>query len=99
METVVPDLHASAPEPWGFGPRRRSASSVSEICNMDETFSERHRLDEDFEIIPGHTGRTTALLWDTGEHHALFTGETVFFIRGRWRAAPTVAGLAPRAGR
>jgi glyoxylase-like metal-dependent hydrolase (beta-lactamase superfamily II) len=56
---------------------------------VDETFSGRHKLDEDFEIIPipGHTSGATAFLWDTGQHRALFTGDTVFFIRGRWRAA------------
>jgi glyoxylase-like metal-dependent hydrolase (beta-lactamase superfamily II) len=56
---------------------------------VDETFSGRHKLDEDFEIIPipGHTGGATAFLWDTGQHRVLFTGDTVFFIRGRWRAA------------
>jgi glyoxylase-like metal-dependent hydrolase (beta-lactamase superfamily II) len=56
---------------------------------VDETFSERHKLDEDFEIIPipGHTNGATAFLWDTGQQRALFTGDTVFFIRGKWRAA------------
>src|SRR5215204_3997392 len=65
------------------------APSVSEICNVDEIFSERHCLDEDFEVIsiPGHTSGATAFLWDTGQHRTLFTGDTVFFIRGRWRAA------------
>jgi hypothetical protein len=29
----------------------------------------------------------TAFDWDTGQHRALFSGDTVFFIRGRWRAA------------
>ena len=44
------------------------ASSVSETCNVDEVFSERHRLDEDFEVIPnpGHTSGATAFLWDMG---------------------------------
>jgi glyoxylase-like metal-dependent hydrolase (beta-lactamase superfamily II) len=154
METIIPKLHASAPEPLDFGPsleirafllqRERGnlliyraatleqdveavgdlggvsrqylnhhheaspacdwvartfdaplhvheadARAVSEVCNVDETFSERHKLDEDFEIIPipGHTSGATAFLWDTGQHRALFTGDTVFFIRGRWRAA------------
>jgi glyoxylase-like metal-dependent hydrolase (beta-lactamase superfamily II) len=154
METIVPKLHASAPEPLGFGPsleirafllqRERGnlliyraatleqdveavadiggitrqylnhhheaspacdwvgktfdaplhiheadARAASEVCNVDETFSWRHNLDEDFEIIPipGHTGGATAFLWDTGQHRVLFTGDTVFFIRGRWRAA------------
>ena len=66
------------------------APSASETCNVDETFSERHKLDElDFEVIPipGHTAGATAFLWDTGEHRVLFTGDTIFFVRGRWRAA------------
>lgn len=65
------------------------ARAASEISNVDETFSERHKLDGDFEIIPipGHTDGATAFLWDTGEHRVLFTGDTVFFVRGRWRAA------------
>ena len=56
---------------------------------MDATFSKRHKLDEDFEIIPipGYTSGTTAFLWDKGQHRALFTGDTVFFIRGRSTAA------------
>jgi hypothetical protein len=31
--------------------------SVSKTCNVDETFSERHMVDDDFEVIPtpGHT--------------------------------------------
>src|SRR5215211_7767869 len=154
METIIPKLHASAPEPLGFGPsleirafllqRERGnlliyrsatleqdveaggalggvsrqylnhhheaspacdwvartfdaplhvheadARAASQVCNVDETFSERVALDEDFEIIPipGHTSGATAFLWDTGQHRTLFTGDTVFFIRGRWRAA------------
>ena len=32
------------------------------------TFSERHRLDDDFEVIPtpGHTSGTTSYLWNNG---------------------------------
>ncbi len=65
------------------------AAAASGICNVDETFSEHHYLDDDFEIIPipGHTGGATAFLWDTGEHRILFTGDTLFFVRGKWRAA------------
>jgi glyoxylase-like metal-dependent hydrolase (beta-lactamase superfamily II) len=151
METIIPRLYASAPEPLGFGPsleirafllqRERGnvliyraatleqdveavvgvsrqylnhhheaspacdwvartfgaplyvheadARAVSELCNVDETFSGRHKIDENFQIIPipGHTNGATAFLWDTGQHRALFTGDTIFFIRGRWRAA------------
>jgi glyoxylase-like metal-dependent hydrolase (beta-lactamase superfamily II) len=65
------------------------APTVSETCNVAETFSERHRLDDDFEVIPtsGHTSGATAFLWDTGEHRCLFTGDTIFFPRGKWVAA------------
>jgi hypothetical protein len=65
------------------------AAAAAEICNVDATFSERHKLDEDFEVIPipGHTGGATAFLWDSGQHRVLFTGDTIFFGRNNWRAA------------
>jgi glyoxylase-like metal-dependent hydrolase (beta-lactamase superfamily II) len=154
METVIPGLHASTPEPLGFGPsleirafllqRERGnllvyrsaalereagaisdlggisrqylnhwheaspacdwvaerfgapllchaedAPRVSEICDVAETFSERHVVDDDFEVIPtpGHTAGATAFLWYSGEHRVLFTGDTIFFPRGEWVAA------------
>jgi glyoxylase-like metal-dependent hydrolase (beta-lactamase superfamily II) len=61
----------------------------AEICNVDATFSERHKLDDDFEVIPipGHTSGATTFLWDSGQHRVLFTGDTIFFGRGKWRAA------------
>jgi glyoxylase-like metal-dependent hydrolase (beta-lactamase superfamily II) len=65
------------------------AAAAAEICNVDVTFSERHKLDEDFEIIPipGHTSGATAFLWDSGQHRVLFTGDTISFGRNKWRAA------------
>jgi hypothetical protein len=65
------------------------APSVSEICNVAETFSERHHLDDDLEIIPipGHTSGATAFLWDAGEHRCLFAGDTIYFPWGKWVAA------------
>ena len=65
------------------------AAAAAEICKVDATFSERHKLDEDFEVIPipGHTGGATAFLWDSGQHRVLFTGDTIFFGRSKWRAA------------
>jgi glyoxylase-like metal-dependent hydrolase (beta-lactamase superfamily II) len=64
-------------------------AAAAEICNVDATFSERHKLDDDFEVIPipGHTSGATAFLWDSGQHRVLFTGDTIFFGRGKWRAA------------
>jgi glyoxylase-like metal-dependent hydrolase (beta-lactamase superfamily II) len=65
------------------------AAAAAEVCNVDATFSERHKLDEDFEIIPipGHTSGATAFLWDSGQHRVLFTGDTIYFGRDKWRAA------------
>jgi glyoxylase-like metal-dependent hydrolase (beta-lactamase superfamily II) len=53
------------------------------------TFSRRHMLDDDFEVIPtpGHTPGATAYLWDTGRHRLLFTGDTVFLKGGEWVTA------------
>jgi glyoxylase-like metal-dependent hydrolase (beta-lactamase superfamily II) len=53
------------------------------------TFSRRHTLDGDFEVIPtpGHTPGATAFLWDSGEHRFLFTGDTVYLRDGEWVAA------------
>ena len=67
----------------------KEAPSVSEICHVAETFSERHHLHDDFETIPvpGHTSGATAFLWDTGQHRCLFTGDTIFFPRSKWVAA------------
>lgn len=64
------------------------AESASAGCKVAETFAERHRLDDDFEIIPtpGHTSGATAYLWESSEHRCLFTGDTVFFPSGEWRA-------------
>jgi glyoxylase-like metal-dependent hydrolase (beta-lactamase superfamily II) len=75
----------------------KDAPSVSEICNVSATFSEPHHAGDDLEIvpIPGHTEGATAFLWDTGEHRVLFTGDTIFFARGRWRAA-VLEGVSDR---
>jgi glyoxylase-like metal-dependent hydrolase (beta-lactamase superfamily II) len=53
------------------------------------TFATRHRLDDDFEIvpIPGHTRGSTAYLWDSGRHRFLFTGDTIYLHDGEWVAA------------
>jgi glyoxylase-like metal-dependent hydrolase (beta-lactamase superfamily II) len=63
--------------------------AVSEHLHVRGTFSRRHMLDEDFEVIPtpGHTSGATCYLWDTGEHRLLFTGDTIYLDQGEWRAA------------
>jgi len=64
-------------------------SSVAESRPVEGTFSERHMLDEDFEVIPtpGHTSGATAFLWETDEHRLLFTGDTIYLDEGEWGAA------------
>ena len=63
--------------------------SVSESYAIRGTFSKRHALDEDFEVIPapGHTPGATAYVWDSGEHRLLFTGDTIYLNEGEWVAA------------
>lgn len=53
------------------------------------TFSRRHMLDDDFEVIPtpGHTPGATAYLWDSGRHRMLFTGDSLYLDEGEWVAA------------
>jgi glyoxylase-like metal-dependent hydrolase (beta-lactamase superfamily II) len=57
--------------------------------DVGDTFSKRHTVDDDFEVIPtpGHTGGATAYLWDSGAHRMLFTGDTIYLSQGEWVAA------------
>jgi glyoxylase-like metal-dependent hydrolase (beta-lactamase superfamily II) len=150
METGIPGLYASAPEPLPFAPEleirsfllrrergnvliystselERDAATISRLGGISRhylnhwheamfasewveaplfvheaeraevakayhvrgTFSRRHTLDEDFEVIPtpGHTAGATAYLWDTGEHRLLFTGDSVYLSEDEWIAA------------
>ncbi|HEX2127728.1 MAG TPA: MBL fold metallo-hydrolase [Solirubrobacterales bacterium] len=68
---------------------RDDAEDARQTMRVRGTFSRRHRLDDDFEVIPipGHTPGSTAYLWDSGEHRYLFTGDSVFLHRGEWRGA------------
>src|ERR671915_2116672 len=63
--------------------------AVARKAHVRATFSRRHALDDDFEVIPtpGHTPGATAYLWDSGEHRFLFTGDTIFLRGGEWVAA------------
>ncbi len=62
---------------------------MAESYSVAGTFSGRHVLDEDLEVIPtpGHTSGATAYLWDSGENRFLFTGDTVYLHGGEWVAA------------
>jgi glyoxylase-like metal-dependent hydrolase (beta-lactamase superfamily II) len=63
--------------------------SVAEKTSVGGTFSGRHELDDDFEVIPtpGHTSGATAFLWKSGQHRFLFTGDTIYLDEGEWVAA------------
>jgi hypothetical protein len=63
--------------------------AVAEHLDVRAAFSRRHMLGDDFEVIPipGHTPGATAYLFDTGQHRALFTGDTIHLRDGEWRAA------------
>ena len=63
--------------------------SVSKTTEITETFTSRHKLGADFEVIPipGHTAGATAYLWDSGRHRCLFTGDSVYLRKGEWVAA------------
>jgi glyoxylase-like metal-dependent hydrolase (beta-lactamase superfamily II) len=64
-------------------------AAAEDSLRIDEAFSDRVLLDDDFELIPtpGHTPGATAFLWDSGEHRLLFTGDSVYLRDGEWVAA------------
>jgi hypothetical protein len=63
--------------------------SVERSAHVRATFSRRHLLDDDFEVVPtpGHTPGATAYLWDSGGHRFLFTGDTILLRDGEWVGA------------
>jgi glyoxylase-like metal-dependent hydrolase (beta-lactamase superfamily II) len=67
----------------------RERATVEERMHVRGSFSRRHMLDDDFEVIPtpGHTAGATAFLWDSGGHRALFTGDSIYLAGGEWVAA------------
>jgi hypothetical protein len=67
----------------------RERRAVARRRHVRATFSRRHHLDDDFEVIPtpGHTTGATAFLWRSGGHRLLFTGDTVYLDDDEWVAA------------
>jgi glyoxylase-like metal-dependent hydrolase (beta-lactamase superfamily II) len=62
---------------------------VAAIAAVEATYTERHLLDDDFEVIPtpGHTSGSTAFLWSSELGRALFTSDTIYLSEGEWVAA------------
>jgi glyoxylase-like metal-dependent hydrolase (beta-lactamase superfamily II) len=75
----------------------RDRAATERRIHVRASFSRRHTLGSDLEVIPtpGHTRGATAYLWDNGEHRMLFTGDTVYLRDGEWVAA--VLGSSDRA--
>jgi glyoxylase-like metal-dependent hydrolase (beta-lactamase superfamily II) len=63
--------------------------AVAERMHVRATFTRRHVLGDDLEVIPtpGHTPGATAYLWDSGRHRLLFSGDTIYLDDGEWVAA------------
>lgn len=66
----------------------RDRAATEKRAHVAASFSHRHTIGSDFEVIPtpGHTKGATAFLWDHGEHRMLFTGDTVYLRDGEWVA-------------
>jgi glyoxylase-like metal-dependent hydrolase (beta-lactamase superfamily II) len=64
-------------------------AATAEHLHVRGTFSRRHLLDDDLEVIPtpGHTPGATAYLWDDGRRRMLFTGDTIMLRDGEWVGA------------
>src|SRR5699024_6117261 len=64
----------------------KESATVAKKTEVAQTFSARHTLDNDFEIIPtpGHTSGTTCYLWDNGTHRILFTGDMLVPRNDKW---------------
>ncbi len=62
------------------------SAAVARRRSEVRTFSARHALDDDFEVIPtpGHTPGATAYLWNRGGRRLLFTGDTLVLRDGEW---------------
>lgn len=67
----------------------RDREATVDSLPIEGTFSERHTIDDDFEVIPtpGHTPGTTTFQWDSGRHRFLFTGDWLSLDDGDWRVA------------
>jgi hypothetical protein len=63
--------------------------AAAQSMTIRATFSRRHTLDADLEVIPmpGHTPGSTAYLWDSGRERYLFTADSLYLHGEEWRVA------------
>lgn len=82
-------MFASTPPGAPLFFHERDRGPVERASHVRATFSRRHLLDDDFEVIPipGHTPGSTAYLWEGGGHRMLFTADTIYLSDGDWVAA------------
>jgi hypothetical protein len=75
---------------WVTAPLYVHEADAPSVDEVGGTFSTRHMVDDDFEVIPtpGHTPGATAYLWNSSSHRMLFTGDTIYLDEGEWVAAP-----------
>ena len=76
---------ASGPVLVHAGDAAETASRVP----VRATFSRRHRLGDDLEVIPmpGHTPGSTAFLWEHAGRRILFTADSIYLHDGEWLGA------------
>ncbi len=81
----------------GASVHERDRAETAESLPIESTFSARHIIGDDFEVIPipGHTPGATTFLWNNGDRRFLFTGDSLWLDHGRWRAV--VLGSSDRA--
>jgi glyoxylase-like metal-dependent hydrolase (beta-lactamase superfamily II) len=72
--------------------------AVAAKAPVESTYSERHVLDDDFEVIPtpGHTHGSTCFLWRSEHGSALFTSDTIYLSEGEWVVAVLESSDRPR---
>lgn len=64
----------------------KEREAVAEQCRVSETFSERHRVTAQFEVIPtpGHCPGSSCYLLNRNGTNILLTGDTLYPVNSEW---------------
>ena len=75
--------------------------AVAEKTAVDESFSARHTLDDDFEVVPtpGHTPGATAFLWSSAEHRVLLRATRSIWTTASGSRQCSTSATGPRTSR